>query len=161
MNKVTIKKIPFKLSGETIEKNNKLVFKAEGKDHEDFYIEDIKGMKVISLFPDINTRVCDFQTQEIAKLASQHKDITFISISTDSVEVQKEWCAAKGLENIMIVSDAKYKEFQTKTNAYITKIKKLSRGFILLDEDNIIKEVFFNKEISKDPDYSLLNEWIK
>ena len=160
MNKVTLHNEPFELSGMTIEKNTKLSFKAEDKNGI-WNIEDIKGKKVISLFPDINTGICDIQTQEIAKLAQQHKDITFISISTDSVEIQKEWCAAKGLENILIVSDDKYKEFQTKTNAYVPKINKLIRGFILLDEENVIQEISLNNELVEDPDYTSLDKWIK
>ncbi len=160
MNKVTLHNEPLELSGMTIEKNTKLSFKAEDKNGI-WNIEDIKGRKVISLFPDIKTGICDLQTQQIAKLAQEHKDITFISISTDSVEIQNEWCAAKGLENILIVSDDKYKEFQTKTNAFIPKINKLIRGFILLDEENMIQEISLNQEIVEDPDYSSLDKWIK
>ncbi|TCG11977.1 redoxin domain-containing protein [Mycoplasma todarodis] len=160
MEKAKIHHIPFKLSGPAIEKNTKLTFKAEDKNGI-WNIEDIKGKKVISLFPAINTKICDMQTQQIAKLAQEHKNVTFISISTDSVKKQEEWCAAKGLENVLIVSDDKYKEFQTKTNAYIPRINKLTRGFILLDKENIIQEISLNIELSKEPNYTLLDKWIK
>ncbi|MCP4336879.1 MAG: redoxin domain-containing protein [Mycoplasma sp.] len=160
MEKIKIKKIPFKLNGTIIEKNTKLEFKAKDKDDKDFFITDIKGKKVISLFPDINTRICDAQTKQIAQMANKYKDITFISISTDSVEIQKKWCAANGLENIIIISDKEYKDFAIKTNTLINKIKKLVRGFILLDENNIIQGISINKEVSSDPDYDVLNTWL-
>ncbi|NQZ29192.1 MAG: redoxin family protein [Mycoplasmatales bacterium] len=160
MNKVTLHNEPFELSGMTIEENTKLDFKAEDANGI-WDIKDIKGKKVISLFPDINTGICDVQTQLIANLAKRRTDITFISISTDSVEIQKEWCASKGLENVLIVSDDKYKEFQKLTNLYIPKIDKLIRGFILLDEENIIRGITLNSELAEDPDYASVDEWIK
>ena len=160
MKKVKIYHIPFKLNGPLIKIGEKLAFKAENQNGS-WNVESIKTKKVISLFPSIKTKVCDTQTQTIARLAQQYKDVTFISISTDSVEKQKEWCAAKGLENILIVSDDKYKEFQTKTNAYIPKINKLIRGFILLDEENIVKDILLNNDLTKAPDYTSLDKWIK
>ncbi|NQZ29193.1 MAG: redoxin family protein [Mycoplasmatales bacterium] len=160
MKKVKIYHIPFKLKGEVIKKDEKLVFKAEDQNGI-WDIEHVKGKKIISLFPSINTKVCDIQTQTIAKMAQQYKDITFISISTDSIETQNKWCISKGFENILIVSDDKYKEFQTKTNAYIPKVNKLIRGFILLNEENVVKEIALNNDLAKAPNYTLLNKWIK
>ncbi len=88
MKKVKIYHIPFKLKGPIIKRGAKLSFKAE--DQSGLWdIQDIKGKKVISLFPSINTKICDNQTQTIARIAQQHKDITFISISTDSIKKTK------------------------------------------------------------------------
>ncbi len=89
MKKVKIYHIPFKLKGPIIERHTKLTFKAEDQNGL-WDIQNIKGKKVISLFPSINTKICDNQTQTIARMAQQHKDINFISISTDSIEKQKE-----------------------------------------------------------------------
>ncbi|CAM9126325.1 redoxin domain-containing protein [Mycoplasma marinum] len=160
MNKIKIKGIPFKLKGNPITKGEVLKFKAKGTNKKDFELESVKGTKVISIFPDINTSVCDRQTQEIARLANENKNITFISISMDTPETQSKWCAAHNIDNILIVSDEEYKEFADKTNIYITKIKKHARGFILLDENNIIQDMVLNEEIAKDPDFDLLNTWL-
>ncbi len=160
MNKVTIKKIPFMLKGDIINPGAKLNFSAENLDSSTFELAKINGVKILSTFPDINTKICDAQTQEIAKLASQHPKINFISISTDSPEKQAKWCAAHNLENISIVSDKKSGEFAKATNLYIPKIKKLHRALIVLDKENIIQSVLTNTEVAKAPDYKALSEWI-
>ena len=119
----------------------------------------MKNLKVISVFPDINTRVCDAQTQAIAKMANEHKAVNFISVTTDPVDVINEWCAAKELKNVDIWSDS-FGEFGDKTNTLIPKIKKLARGFIILNKENVIVDMSFKKELSDDPDYELLNKYL-
>ena len=158
MNKVTIKGFPFKLNGEIISKGESLNFSALDKDGKRVFLKDFKGKVIISTFPDINTRICDEQTQKIVSLANVHKDITFLSITTDGPEIIKDWCAANDVENISIVTDDKL-EFANATNTFITKIKKLARGFIIV-EDNKILEISYKKEIASDPDYDLLNKYI-
>jgi len=63
MNKVTIKKVPFKLNGDIIGKGEVLDFKALDRNNKEVSFSDIKGKVIMSTFPDINTRVCDAQTQ--------------------------------------------------------------------------------------------------
>ena len=160
MNKVKIKKIPFKLLGEAIEKNKSLVFKAVDQENKEVSIDQVKGLKVLSFFPDINTGVCDMQTLKIGSLAKEHPNINFVSITMDSPEEIKKWCMKNDLANLVLWSDAKYKEFQTKTNLYIPRIKKLSRGLIVLDENNIIVDKFFNIEIAEQPDWTVLDKYL-
>ena len=159
MNKVTIKKIAFRLIGETIKKNNYLSFKAIDRNDKIISIDDFKGVKIISLFPDIETRICDNQTREIAKYASKYPKINFISITMDTVSKINKWCLASGIDNIHIWSDWKLREFSSKTNTMISKINKLTRGFIILDDKNKIIEVSLNSEIAEDPDYSVLDKY--
>ena len=158
MNKVTIKRLPFKLNGEIIEKGSNINFTALDASGNRVSLNDIKGKVIISAFPDINTSVCDAQTQKIISLAKKHKDITFLSITTDSTEVINKWCAANEIDNITIVTDDK-REFANVTNTLITKIDKLARGFIVV-EDNKVIEISYKKEIATDPDYSLLDKYI-
>ncbi len=161
MNKVTMRGNHYNLNGDVIKLNSLLEFKAKDKNNKDWFIKDIKGIKVISLFPDINTHICDGQTKQIAQMAEQYKDITFISVSTDLPEVQQKWCAANGLKNVLIVSDQEYKDFADKTKTYIAERDQLIRGFILLDDDNVIKGISISDQVSTEPDYELLNKWIK
>ncbi|MCK5946077.1 MAG: redoxin family protein [Mycoplasmataceae bacterium] len=154
MNKITIKKIPFKLKGDIIEKGNTLSFKAINRENKEVSIDTIKGIKVISVFPDINTSVCDEQTRKIGQLASKHKDVKFISVTTDDVETVNKWCLANDIDNVDIWTDSKYGEFGNVTNMLITKIKKLARGFIILDENNKIIDVSAKVELAVAPDYT-------
>lgn len=67
MNKVTVKGVEHKLNGTSIATNEVLTFKAKDQNNNDFFLGDISGGKVISVFPALNTRVCDAQTLKIAQ----------------------------------------------------------------------------------------------
>ncbi|RTZ68818.1 MAG: hypothetical protein DSZ21_01060 [Tenericutes bacterium] len=62
MNKVKIKGIPFKLNGEIIKKDSNLSFKVVDRNNKDFVFNSQKGITIISVFPAINTKICDKQT---------------------------------------------------------------------------------------------------
>lgn len=160
MLKTKIKGIPFKFSGAIIQRGDSLIFKAENVDNTNFSITDVKGIKVISLFPDISTKICDIQTLKIVELAKKHENIAFISISTDTPAFQKAWCARNEADNITIISDRKFKEFQTQTNIYLPKIRKLGRGLIVLDENNTVIDITVNKELSVEPDWTILDNYL-
>lgn len=149
-----------KFSGEVIKEGSTLEFKAITHEDKDFDIKNIKGTKVISLFPSVNTKICDLQTMEIAKLSAKHPEITFVSISTNTTKDLSEWCIAHGTENIIIVSDLKHKEFATKTNIYIPEFKMLGRGIIILDENNKIVSIKINEDIVDHPDYSAIEKLV-
>lgn len=159
MNKVSIKGIKFKLIGDIVEKGTKLSFKALNRENKVVNISEITGTKIISVFPDINTRICDMQTVKISQLAAKAPHINFISVSMDSVETINLWCANK-LVNIDIWSDAEYKEFGKSTNTFISMIKKLARGFIVLNDRNEIIDIDFVKELSDMPNFDLIEKYI-
>ena len=158
MKKVKIKGIPFKLNGELIEKGSELSFKVVDRENKDFVFGLQKGITIISVFPDINTRICDKQTQWIAKIAPLNKEINFISVTKDSVEVINEWCLAKELENVDIYSDV-YGEFGEATHTLIKRINKLTRGFVVLKDKKII-DISFKKEVADEPNYEMLNKYL-
>lgn len=160
MKQVKIKGEVFNLSGESIALGSQLSFKAKDINNEDFNLSDISGPKIVSIFPDINTRICDLQTIEVSKMAYENPTINFLSITIDDVNVIKEWCSAKGISNLQIVSDKEYGEFASATNLLIVEKNKLARGFILLDSNNIIKDIVLNEEISALPDFNRVNTWI-
>lgn len=120
-------------------------------------LKDFKNnFKVISTFPKLNTSVCDNQTREIAKLANKYKNISFISITMDDPKVISKWCLANNLENVVILSDKKHKEFSKATNLLISKIKMLARGLIILDHNNNVLETFYKQEITEEPMFDKL-----
>ena len=161
MNKVKIQNKEFLLSGTIIKKGEHISFKAEDLFGNDFNLKDVKGMKVISVFPDITTSVCDVQTKKIQDLALQYPKTTFISISMNPISVFKDWCGNNNVSNIGIVSDCKYKEFAKLTNLYIPEIDKLSRAIIVLDNDNKILSIKASEEIVDHLDFSELDKYLK
>lgn len=160
MNNITIKNMPFKLLDNAVEIGETIHFKARDKNNQDVMISDFKGQKIISIFPDIETKVCDMQTHELSVLAMNNPNINFISITMDDVEKINQWCSANGISNLTILSDHVHKEFGTKTRLLIPAINKLSRGFILLDNDDKVIDLSLNKELAEMPDFDKVNKWI-
>ncbi|MCK5866771.1 MAG: redoxin family protein [Mycoplasmataceae bacterium] len=158
MNKITIKQKEYALNGETIEVGNKLEFKGIDGTGAKFQSSKLKGAKVISIFPDINTGICDAQTIKVSQLSNAFPEIQFISVTVDSPEIIKNWCAGNGVENSRIVSDGKYLDFAKKTKTLIVELKLLSRGFIILDEKNKVTHVLLNDELNETPDFAKLDE---
>lgn len=159
MKQVTIKGEIHSLKGELISKGSELKFRA--KDASDTVVNsfDYNGYKIISVFPDINTRICDLQTMEISKLAAKWDKVMFISMTTDAIDVINMWCAAKGVHNIEIWSDKELGEFGAKTNALIPSIGKLARGFIIMKGNQII-DLHFKEELSEMPDFDLVEKFL-
>lgn len=135
------------------------VFSFQGVSIEDlpFDSKNINGQKVISFFPKLNTKVCDFQTLKMLEWSKKFPHITFISISTDPISVAKDWCQAHKVSNLMFVSDLKLKDFASKTGFYLDNKAILKRGLMLIDQDNVIKVLTVNEVLAQDPEYEKIS----
>lgn len=86
----------------------------------DFTLSDLKGNQItlsnltkpvlISIFPDINTSVCSLQTKHFNQEAAKHDEIEFLSLSNNTAEEQKNWCAAEGVEMTILADDGQFGE---------------------------------------------------
>ena len=159
MNQIKFKGVSMNLIGNVDLKSKQLNIKAIDKEGNiKSFLDFKKGIKVLSTFPKLNTSVCDNQTKTIARLAKKHSDVTFISLTMDSVQTIGKWCLAHNLENITILSDKDRKEFSKATNLLIKKLKMLARGFIILDKENNVIDHFYKLEITDEPMYDQLEK---
>ena len=77
--------------------------KLKDQDHKEVSLSDFKGKTVLlSVFPDINTSVCDMQTRYFFKEASKYDDVTILNVSNNKVEELGEWCATQGIDATML-----------------------------------------------------------
>lgn len=150
---ITFKSTPVTLQKDIIKVGQELSFSATNPDFSSFKLEKNNRSKLISLFPSIDTSVCDLQTRKIAELASRHNDIDFISISLDLPPAIKKWCHANSMENLIIVSDYKDREFGMRTGLLINELKLLARGLILLDKNNVVEYIDICSEVADMPDF--------
>lgn len=79
-------------------------------------LKDFDGkVKVISVFPSIDTGVCATQTRIFNKeVANLTNNIVIINISNDLPFAQKRFCGAEGIDKAITVSDHKDVDFETK-----------------------------------------------
>ena len=119
-----------------------------------FYEETENKIKIISIAPSLDTRVCSQQAVEFNRIASKLKDdFVVINITVDLPFAQQKFCSNNVVDNIQVVSDHKYLDFGGKYGFVIKEMRLLSRGVILVDKDNTVKYVEYVKEITHSVDF--------
>ena len=86
----------------------------------DFILTDLEGKSItlssltkpvlISIFPDINTSICALQTKRFNVEAANHTGIDFLSISNNTADEQRSWCAAEGVDMTILADDGSFGE---------------------------------------------------
>jgi thiol peroxidase len=117
---------------------------------DDVTLSDLKKPVIISVFPDINTRVCAFQTKRFNKEAAGNPDIDFVSISNNTKAEQASWCAAEGVD-MTILSDFD-NSFGLKYGIVMPKNGRLARSVFVVKDMEIVYAEICN-EMTNEPDY--------
>lgn len=115
-------------------------------------LSDFIGTPVlISVVPDIDTRICSLQTKRFNLEAANVEGVKFITISNNTKEEQANWCAAEGVDmEILHDTDGKFGEAY---GLFIPAMEHLARGIFVIDkEGNIVYEAI-SAEIAEEPDY--------
>lgn len=106
---------------------------------------------IISTFPDIETSTCSRQTNTFNDKAEGLKNTTVLSISTNTVEQQKEWCQAKKMSTILLHDDDR--NFAKSYGLYIEDLDKMARSVFVLNRKGEIVYLEVLKEMAEDPNY--------
>ena len=98
----------------------------------------------ISIVPKLNTPVCDKQTHSFSETnGGLDKEIDIITLSTNSVEVQRQFAEKAKIKNLLFLSDSPDFSFGKKTGLLIEGMDVLRRTVIVTDQNNIIRYVDF------------------
>ena len=125
-------------------------------------LSDFDGkVKLISVFPSVDTGVCASQTRKFNLEAEKFENIQILSISADLPFALGRFCAAEGIEKNMTLSDYKDLDFGTKYGFVIEELRLLSRGVVVLDKNNVVQYVEYLSEITNHPDYEKAIEAFK
>ncbi|HRW62154.1 MAG TPA: thiol peroxidase [Bacteroidales bacterium] len=155
-SKVTFKGNPVTLLGKETKINDKAVdFTVLNNALQEVKLSDYEGkVKILSLFPSIDTGVCSKQTHTFNKEASNlSSDIVILAISNDLPFALNRFCGAEGINNLITLSDHKNLDFSTKYGFLIEELRLIARGVIVIDKQNVVKYVEYVKEIGEEPDY--------
>ncbi|MBM7614989.1 thiol peroxidase [Alkaliphilus hydrothermalis] len=154
-NFVTMKGNPVTLLGTEIKVGSIAPdFTAVTKELQPFALSDLNGkVKLISIVPSIDTGVCDLQTMTFNEEAGKLKNVAVITISMDLPFALGRYCATKGIENSVTLSDHRDASFGKAYGFLIDELRLLTRGVLVIDENNVVKHVEYVKEITEHPDY--------
>ncbi|WP_430598084.1 thiol peroxidase [Enterococcus sp. AZ177] len=123
-------------------------------------LSDFTGTPVlISVVPDIDTRICSLQTKRFNQEAANVEGVKFITISNNTKEEQANWCAAEGVD-MEILHDTEG-EFGEAYGLFIPTMGHLARSIFVIDKDGNIVYEAISAEISEEPDYATALEQAK
>ena len=126
-------------------------------DLSDTSLADFKGSKlVLNIFPSVGTGVCATSVRKFNKDASALKNTKVLCISRDLPFAQTSFCAAEGIENVVMLSDFKNHSFGKDYNLEILDGKfagLLSRCIVVLDEAGKVIYTEQVPEIAQEPNY--------
>lgn len=127
-------------------------FSVKNSKDENVTLKDYKGMvTLISVVPDIETRVCALQTKSFNKDANELEGINLITISTNTKEQQENWSATEGVSTEML-NDTDL-SFGKAYGIAIPDLGVLARSVFIVDATGklVYKEVI--SEMVDEPNY--------
>ncbi len=127
------------------------------------HLDDYEGkIKLISVVPSLDTKVCDMQThrfnEEAAKLGD---DTVILTISMDLPFAQKRWCGNSGIENVITLSDHRHASFGESYGILIEELRLLNRAIFVIDKDDSIGYIEIVEENHNHPDYDKALEAVR
>lgn len=128
-------------------------FAVKTKDDTVLTLADLKGRyTLMSVVPDINTRVCSLSTKTFNQSVDQFTNVNFLTISTNSVASQQDWCAAEGVKLMQLVSDSDEK-FGRQFGLFVEENGTDARSVWILNPEGKIVYRELVLEQTEEPDY--------
>ncbi len=166
MSQITLHGKPIETCGTIISSGSPLLdFVLTASDLSDKKLADFEGKKlVLNIFPSIDTGVCAASTRRFNQEAAALDNTIILSISKDLPFAQSRFCAAEGLENVVMLSMMRNDSFGqdyglTITSGPLTGL--LSRAVIVANSSGAVIYSEQVPEIAQEPDYDAALEVVK
>lgn len=111
---------------------------------------------VFNIFPSLDTSVCAMTVRRFNEMASRLKNTTVICISMDLPFAASRFCAAEGIDNVIVASAFRSPMFGQKFGVQLVDgplAGLLARAVIVMDESRRVVYSQLVKEITSEPDY--------
>lgn len=120
-------------------------------------LSNYKGSRVImNIFPSIDTGICATSVRKFNEEASKLDNTKILCISKDLPFALKRFCAAEGIENLVMLSDFRNGNFGKNYGVEMTSgaLQGLhSRAIVVLDKNGKVIHSQQVPEIGEEPDY--------
>lgn len=130
-------------------------FKVLTADMKEKTLADFSGKTlVISVTPSLDTAVCDLQANQFNhEAASLPGDIVVLNISVDLPFALGRFCAAKGIDRVITLSDHRDVSFGNAYGVLIKETRLLTRSVFIIDKTGVVRYVEIVGETSNQPNY--------
>jgi len=126
---------------------------------------DFQGAPVIlNIFPSVDTPVCAASVRRFNETAASLGNVKVLCISRDLPFAQARFCGAEGIENVVMLSEMRDRDFG---KAYGLEIVDgplaglLARAVLVVDGEGKVTYVQLVEEIAEEPDYEAALEALK
>ena len=120
-------------------------------------LTDFKDSNIVmNIFPSVDTGVCSASVRQFNVEAAELENTKVLCISRDLPFRQDQFCAAEGLDNVIMLSDFKTGEFGINYGLLMTNgifDALLSRCIIIVNKEGIITYTEQVPEIGQEPNY--------
>lgn len=157
MSTITLKGNPVQTSGQLPAKGTTVQnFKLVKGDLSEVTLESYAGkVKVLNIFPSIDTGTCAMSVRRFNEEASKLNNTVVLNISADLPFAQSRFCGAEGIKNVEVLSSFR-SPFGKDWGLQITDSPLaglLSRAVITLSADNKVLYTEQVAEIANEPNY--------
>lgn len=112
-------------------------------------------VKLISVVPSLDTRVCDTQTRRFNEEAASLGDgVVVLTVSADLPYAQRRWCGNAGIDRVQTLSDHKTMSFGDAYGTHIEDLRLDQRSVFVIDADDRLVHVEYVMEFGDQPDYA-------
>lgn len=157
MAKITLKGNEIHTSGDLPRKGEKAPdFQLTKSDLSELSLKELSGVKLLSIFPSIDTPVCQTALRHFYQELTKQKEVTVVNISCDLPFALSRFCAVEGMSDALTLS-AFRSDFPKQYGVEIVDgpVKGLcARAVLILDEENRVLYSELVPEIAQEPDYA-------
>ncbi len=137
-------------------------FKATMNDLSEWTSENCDNKVVVySVAPSLDTSVCAIQAKKFNEEATKLDDVNVVTITLDLPFAQARFCSNENIENNLMVSDYKDREFGEKYGFLIDEVKLLARGVVVVDKEGVVQYVEYVPEVTDEVDFDKALEEVK
>ena len=154
MTSVTFKEEPVTLVGTQVKVGDDAPdFTVLTNSLEEVKLSDIKGVRLISVVPSVDTGVCALQTKRFNDEVESLDDVSVLTISVDLPFAQARWAGEKDIDSSQLYSDHRDLSFGEAYGVVIKELRLLSRSVFVVDSEGKITYVEYVPEATNHPDY--------
>lgn len=159
MAAVTFKGNPVTLQGEEVKIGQTAPdFKVQkAADLSEYTLASSAGKtRLLVAVPSLDTGVCDAEARRFNQEAAKLPGVEIVTISMDLPFAQKRWCAAAGVDKVVLASDHRIASFGKSYGVLISGgplDRILARAVFVVGPDDKVKYAEYVKEIGEQPNF--------
>jgi thiol peroxidase len=110
-------------------------------------------VRIISIVPSVDTKVCEQQTHYLSeKNRGLDREVQLITVSVDTPFAQKRFADEAKIHNVTFLSDYRGGDFGRAYGLLVPDIHLLARSVMVVDKDNLVRYLQVVPELASLPD---------